>query len=144
MRPEQLRDGRDGRDAADEEERAPQAGRVGDAPLSSRAKEIAEYLDQHGASFFTALHEGTGGGFPKETVDALWELVWRGVATNDTLHPLRAFARGEDTRSVRRTRGVTFRSRPAYNLATASSRLFLFSGSGACASAFSACSSACL
>jgi len=91
--------------------RQPQAGRVGDAPLSSRAKEIAEYLDQHGASFFTALHEGTGGGFPKETVDALWELVWRGVATNDTLHPLRAFARGEDTRSVRRTRGVTFRSR---------------------------------
>ena len=34
----------------------------------------------------------------------------RGV-TNDTLHPLRAYARAEDARSVRRPRGAPFRSR---------------------------------
>ena len=30
-----------------------------------------------------------GGGFPGDTQDALWELVWAGIVTNDTLHPLR-------------------------------------------------------
>ena len=58
-----------------------------------------------------ALHEGTGGGFPQETVDALWELVWRGVVTNDTLHPLRAFARARGGAQRTEDRGVTFRSR---------------------------------
>ena len=29
-----------------------------------------------------------------ETVDALWNLVWRGLVTNDTFHALRAFTRG--------------------------------------------------
>ena len=28
--------------------------------------------------------EGTGSGFPNETVDALWSLVWEGLVTNDT------------------------------------------------------------
>ena len=54
---------------------------------------IAHHLQTHGASFFAAIHEATGGGFPQETVDALWELVWNGEVTNDTLHPLRAFIR---------------------------------------------------
>ena len=81
-------------------------------PLSDRAAAIAEYLDGHGASFFTALHEGTGGGFPRESVDALWELVWQGRVTNDTLHPLRALARGEESRSITaQTPGTPFRSR---------------------------------
>jgi ATP-dependent Lhr-like helicase len=80
-------------------------------PLSARAKEIARYLGEHGASFFVAAHEGTGAGFPRETVDALWELVWRGMITNDTLHPLRAYARGEDARTARRGSQAPFRSR---------------------------------
>jgi ATP-dependent Lhr-like helicase len=76
-----------------------------------RAADVLEYLREHGASFFSAIHQGTGEGFPQETVDALWDLVWRGLVTNDTLHPLRALIRPADTRSSRRTRGPSFRSR---------------------------------
>ena len=78
---------------------------------SGRADEIVSYLREHGASFFSALHTGTGGGFPNETVDALWELVWKGLITNDTLHPLRAYVRTPDKRAARRGRGTPFRSR---------------------------------
>jgi ATP-dependent Lhr-like helicase len=39
---------------------------------------VLAYLDDHGASFFAEIHQGTGGGFPQETVDALWDLVWAG------------------------------------------------------------------
>jgi ATP-dependent helicase Lhr and Lhr-like helicase len=79
--------------------------------LEGRSAEILDYLREHGASFFAALHQGTGGGFPQETVDALWDLVWQGVITNDTLHPLRAYSRTEDKRSARRERHRGFRSR---------------------------------
>src|SRR5574342_360318 len=57
----------------------------------SRGDDILDYLRRHGASFFAAIHDGTGGGFPRETVDALWDLVWKGLVTNDTLHALLAF-----------------------------------------------------
>ena len=79
--------------------------------VEGRAAEILEYLQAHGASFFSAIHEGTGGGFPTETVDALWDLVWQGLVTNDTMQPLRAYARTEDTRAAKRSRGAPFRSR---------------------------------
>ena len=77
----------------------------------ARSADILEYLREHGASFFAAIHQGTGEGFPQETVDALWDLVWQGLVTNDTLHALRALIRPSDTRSSRRTRGPSFRSR---------------------------------
>ena len=32
-----------------------------------------------------------GGGYPGETLDALWNLVWRGLVTNDALQALRAY-----------------------------------------------------
>jgi ATP-dependent Lhr-like helicase len=76
-----------------------------------RAADVVEYLGEHGASFFAAIHQGTGEGFPQETVDALWDLVWQGLVTNDTLHALRALIRPSDTRASRRTRGPSFRSR---------------------------------
>jgi len=37
--------------------------------------------------------------------------VWKGLVTNDTLHPLRAYARSEEKRASRRERGRPFRSR---------------------------------
>ena len=77
----------------------------------SRAEAILAYLRNHGASFFTAIHQGIGGGFPNETVDALWDLVWAGLITNDTLHALRAYVRPEDKRTRRGARGAPFRSR---------------------------------
>jgi ATP-dependent helicase Lhr and Lhr-like helicase len=62
-------------------------------PPEGRAQLIAEFLAGHGASFFTAMHEAAGGGFPGETSDALWQLAWQGVVTNDTFHTLRSFVR---------------------------------------------------
>src|SRR5207247_421518 len=59
--------------------------------LDARVAAVRDYLASHGASFFAAVREGTGGGFPTDTVNALWELVWMGLVTNDTLHPLRSY-----------------------------------------------------
>jgi ATP-dependent Lhr-like helicase len=58
--------------------------------LSEREQAILAALDARGALFFAALQEAAGGGFPQDTVDAIWNLVWRGLITNDTLQPLRA------------------------------------------------------
>ncbi len=60
-------------------------------PTSEREGRIVEYLKVHGASFFQPLHDGTGGGFPGETLEAVWNLVWRGEITNDGLNALRAY-----------------------------------------------------
>jgi ATP-dependent Lhr-like helicase len=57
----------------------------------AREKAILETLRLRGASFFASLHEAAGGGYPGETLDALWSLVWQGLITNDTVHVLRAF-----------------------------------------------------
>jgi ATP-dependent helicase Lhr and Lhr-like helicase len=91
--------------------RPPATGQRKSEGPTGRAAEVLEYLREQGASFFAAIHQGTGEGFPQETVDALWDLVWQGLVTNDTWHPLRALIRPADTRSSRRTRGPSFRSR---------------------------------
>ncbi len=82
--------------------------------LAPRARRLLEHLGRAGASFFAPLHEASGGGFARETVDALWDLVWLGLVTNDTFRALRAFVRGGD-RAERSTRrgddGRGFRSR---------------------------------
>jgi ATP-dependent Lhr-like helicase len=79
---------------------------------SDRERAILDWLAERGASFFAPLHDAVGGGYPAETVDALWTLVWRGLITNDTVHPLRAFTGSRPT-SRRRLHGstVSFRSR---------------------------------
>jgi ATP-dependent Lhr-like helicase len=87
------------------------AGPKGPPLPEGRAADVLEYLREHGASFFAAIHQGTGEGFPQETVDALWDLVWQSLVTNDTLHALRALIRPADARTSRRTRGQSFRSR---------------------------------
>jgi ATP-dependent Lhr-like helicase len=79
-------------------------------PLSDRDRAIVEWLGQEGASFFGPLHEAAGGGFPGETIDALWQLVWRGLVTNDTFFPLRAFT-ARPGRQGRRDARAAFRSR---------------------------------
>jgi ATP-dependent helicase Lhr and Lhr-like helicase len=63
---------------------------------SDRAKQILEFLASHGASFFPAIHAACGGGFPGESLDALWELVWSRQVTNDTFQPLRNLTRPPD------------------------------------------------
>ncbi|MCP3981539.1 MAG: DEAD/DEAH box helicase [bacterium] len=58
-------------------------------PKTDAARRILELLQRGGAQFFDELLAQIGG-FPQEALDALWELVWSGHATNDTLAPLRA------------------------------------------------------
>jgi ATP-dependent Lhr-like helicase len=70
--------------------------------LSERAQRTAGVLREMGASFFAPLHQATGGGFPGDTHAALWELVWAGVVTNDTLHPLRNLRNAKDAERGRR------------------------------------------
>ena len=79
--------------------------------LSAREEAILGHLREHGASFFVALHGAGGQGYPGETVDALWDLVWKGAITNDTFHALRAFTRPPERRSRKMARPRTFRSR---------------------------------
>ena len=95
--------------------------------LSAREAAILEHLKQQGASFFAAIHDAAGGGYPGETVEALWDLVWKGALTNDTFHALRAFtrpperhrkrpqaaARAAADAPIRRQPGRSFRSRRA-------------------------------
>jgi ATP-dependent Lhr-like helicase len=77
-----------------------------------RESAILDHLRSHGASFFGPLHEAAGGGYPAETVSALWSLAWRGLITNDTFHALRAFTQTRaPRRRARRHEVTTFRSR---------------------------------
>ena len=82
-------------------------------PLTEREEKLLAVLESTGASFFDPLHQAAGGGYPGETIDALWSLVWRGLITNDSLHALRAYiARPESARTPRRMQtGAVFRSR---------------------------------
>jgi ATP-dependent Lhr-like helicase len=81
--------------------------------ISPREQAILTHLAGSGASFFGDLHRAAGDGYPAETVDALWDLVWKGQITNDTFHALRAFTRPPQ-RNRRRGAAApprTFRSR---------------------------------
>jgi ATP-dependent Lhr-like helicase len=82
-------------------------------PLTEREAQLVAVLESTGANFFDALNLAVGGGYPGETIDALWSLVWRGLITNDSLHALRAYiARPESARTPRRLQtGAVFRSR---------------------------------
>ena len=73
-----------------------------DAPAETPSDEMHETLRLHlanrGASFFRDLYEAAGGGDPDLALSALWDLVWAGEVTNDTLAPLRAFLWGKAKR----------------------------------------------
>jgi Lhr-like helicases len=85
-----------------------------EAALSERGEKVLAYLRERGASFFQDLHDGIGGGYPGETLDALWEMVWKGVVTNDGMAALRAYCKRPvaSARKQRRVHQQTgFRSR---------------------------------
>jgi len=81
--------------------------------LSDRERAIIETLRARGASFFGPLHEAVGGGYPAETVNALWALAWKGLVTNDTFQVVRAFTQASppSRRHRRRVEAMPFRSR---------------------------------
>ena len=73
-----------------------------ESELSEREGQLLEYLRGHGASFFQPLHDGVGGGYPGETLDALWSLVWRGFVINDAVHALRAYCERSSAAAARK------------------------------------------
>jgi ATP-dependent Lhr-like helicase len=56
------------------------------------ADAIRDLLDRRGAVFFADIAR-TLGAFPNDLLDVLWQMVWSGEVTNDTLEPLRSRAR---------------------------------------------------
>ena len=66
-----------------------------DPPAEPIHEKLRDRLRSQGASFFRDLYEAAGGGSPDETLEALWDLVWAGEVTNDTLAPLRALMWGK-------------------------------------------------
>ena len=62
-----------------------------DPPAGEIHQVVRDHLATRGASFFNDLYIAAGGGDPQAVVAAVWDLVWAGELTNDTLAPLRAF-----------------------------------------------------
>lgn len=61
-------------------------------PLSPVQREMLERLEARGASFYAELVHGIEVESGETLFKALWDLVWRGLVTNDTFAPLRALA----------------------------------------------------
>jgi len=76
----------------------------GQLATSERGRRIVEFLERKGASFFADIHESCGAGYPGETLDALWELVWSSRVTNDAFYPLRHWLRPAETSRSRSSR----------------------------------------
>jgi ATP-dependent Lhr-like helicase len=74
-----------------------------DLDLSDRHREVLEALSGGGAFFFRTLSDavaGKGGAAPvndDELTRVLWDLIWAGHISNDTLAPLRALLMGGRT-----------------------------------------------
>ncbi len=70
---------------------------------------VLAHLTERGASFWPELYRAaltaSGQGLPEtEAVAVLWDLVWAGLVTNDTMQALRAWAGGPPSRSGGRRR----------------------------------------
>lgn len=75
-----------------------------DPPSGPTHDAIRAHLAAHGASFWTELLAAAGNAPEREVLAALWDLVWAGEVTNDSLAPLRA-VRGRGARAKRDSRG---------------------------------------
>jgi ATP-dependent helicase Lhr and Lhr-like helicase len=80
-----------------------------DRPSGRLHEAIREHLAQRGASFWPDLVQAAGTADERVLVQTLWELVWAGEVTNDTLAPLRAYVAGT---SARRRPARVARPRP--------------------------------
>ena len=68
------------------------------------------HLEAQGASFWGQLRGAAPGADDAAILTALWDLVWAGEVTNDSMAPLRAMLAGGTKTATRRTRGA--RPRP--------------------------------
>jgi len=72
---------------------------------------VLEALAGGGAFFFRQLAQAVGSTDDKSLQQALWELVWAGLVTNDTLAPLRAYLGGPVASRQRAPRVRAYRGR---------------------------------
>jgi ATP-dependent helicase Lhr and Lhr-like helicase len=98
----------------------PEPGEVSMTPLHSA---VLEVLGGGGALFFRMLSDRVGtalsgqvpaGQLPgdSEIADAIWDLVWAGLLTNDTLAPLRVLLSGQQRRAAAPARAPGSLPRP--------------------------------
>jgi len=69
-----------------------------DRPEGEVHDAIREHLVARGASFWPDLVAAVGTASERVLLGALWDLVWAGEVTNDTLAPLRAFVKGASSK----------------------------------------------
>ena len=74
---------------------------------------LRTHLAQRGASFWGQLREAAPDATDTELLVALWDLVWAGEVTNDSLAPLRALLAGGGVAPKRAARRAGGRPRPA-------------------------------
>ena len=74
------------------------------------ADEVRALLRARGALFFPDLAAETGA-FAGDLVAVLWDLVWAGEISNDTLAPMRSLLSGSPKTGRRAARALSFRSR---------------------------------
>jgi ATP-dependent helicase Lhr and Lhr-like helicase len=67
---------------------------AGEPPSGDVHGRLREHLRSRGASFWPELHAAAAVADEREVLSALWDMVWAGEVTNDTLAPLRAFLGG--------------------------------------------------
>ena len=84
------------------------------AETTELQRTVLASLASGGAYFFRQLSNAVGSTDDRELTAALWELVWSGLVTNDTLAPLRSYLGGKASkpRTVPRTRAYRGRGRP--------------------------------
>ncbi|HZD38403.1 MAG TPA: DEAD/DEAH box helicase, partial [Actinomycetes bacterium] len=73
--------------------------------LSPLARAVRDALAVHGAMFFRQLSDAVHSTSDTDLLLAIWELVWGGMVTNDTMAPLRALLAGGTRPSTRTIRG---------------------------------------
>ena len=69
-------------------------------------------LATRGAMFFSQLRSASPGATDTEVLTALWDLVWAGEVTNDTVAPLRALLAGSKSQARHMPRSVARPARP--------------------------------
>ena len=111
----------------------PEPGEVSMTPAHAA---VLEALGGGGALFFRMLSDRVGtalggqlpaGQLPGDTeiADAIWDLVWAGLLTNDTLAPLRVLLSGQTRRAAAPARAVP-RPRPGFSGVSRSGRRYSF------------------
>jgi ATP-dependent Lhr-like helicase len=85
------------------------------AETTELQRSILASLTGGGAYFFRQLSNAVGSTDDSALLAALWDLVWSGLVTNDTLSPLRSYLGGTTTkaRAVPRSRAYRGRARPS-------------------------------